>query len=367
MVEGVVIGEGGTLDQVAAVHQEGIHIGLALLLHEGGHTGEARVMGAGSGVVSGVIRGVSLAVDVGSGHQIDFHMEEPVDHGGKLTAGGQAQGLQGVVAHAPDEAHGHGPGHGIFCIGEDLPRISKAAEIGGLGHVLAGKLGVPVEHGDHFLPGDVLQGTEGLISVAFHDAFTGSPGHGVFVVGVGDDVGEARGGGHFGGTSHAVQDGGHHGPAQRLVGGKQTAADTVHVSLPVHVLNGYIEEPVLRHIGVRHIRDGDAALAVGVGIGLAHDSLQVVADVGNEDLIVNHGLVLQDLIVHKHVDAVAAGLQHVVVGGQCVGFLQVNGLIFPRLVQDLDVLYPAQALYRDEHTLVVHLDRGGDVQVDGVL
>ena len=34
MVEGVVIGEGGTLDQVAAVHQEGIHIGLALLLHE---------------------------------------------------------------------------------------------------------------------------------------------------------------------------------------------------------------------------------------------------------------------------------------------------------------------------------------------
>ena len=93
----------------------------------------------------------------------------------------------------------------------------------------------------------------------------------------------------------------------------------------------------------------------------------MVADVGNEDLIVNHDLVLQDLIVHKHVDAVAAGFQHVVVGCQCVGFLQVNGLIFPRLVQDLDVLYPAQALYRDEHTLVVHLDRGGDVQVDGVL
>ena len=143
-------------------------------------------------------------MNIRGGHQIDLHVEEPVDHSGELTAGGQAQGLQGVVAHAPDEAHSNDPLHSIFRIGENLLCIHKVAEAGSFGHIFAGKLGITVEHGDHFLPGDVLQRPEGLVSVALHNAFRGGPGYGIFVVRSGSNVGEALGGGDLGSAGHAV-------------------------------------------------------------------------------------------------------------------------------------------------------------------
>ena len=120
--------------------------------------------------------------------------------------------------------------------------------------------------------------------------------------------------------------------------------------------------------GLRFIDDGDTALACEVLVLLADIAAEGIDDVVDEDLVVDLDLVLQELVVLEHVDAVAAGLEHVVMGGEGVGLGGVDRLVgVGGLVQDLNVLHAARAFHGDEGALVVRLDGGFHGGVDGVL
>lgn len=120
--------------------------------------------------------------------------------------------------------------------------------------------------------------------------------------------------------------------------------------------------------GLRFIDDGDTALAREVLVLLADIAAEGIDDVVDEDLVVDLDLVLQELVVLEHVDAVAAGLEHVVMGGEGVGLGGVDRLVgVGGLVQDLNVLHAARAFHGDEGALVVRLDGGFHGGVDGVL
>lgn len=100
------------------------------------------------------------------------------------------------------------------------------------------------------------------------------------------------------------------------------------------------------------VDDGDTALAREVLVLLADIAAEGIDDVVDEDLVVDLDLVLQELVVLEHVDAVAAGLEHVVMGGEGVGLGGVDRLVgVGGLVQDLNVLHAARAFHGDEGAL----------------
>ena len=123
--------------------------------------------------------------------------------------------------------------------------------------------------------------------------------------------------------------------------------------------------------------DGDAALAAGIAVGLGDRVLMLAVagqglDVVDEDLVVQHHLILQDrhVLRAEHAVAVALVLQHVVVGRQLVGLVQIQRLILAGLlVQDLHVLHAVgvQTRRADPNLAVVQRHVGRQVGVDLIL
>ena len=155
----------------------------------------------------------------------------------------------------------------------------------------------------------------------------------------------------------------------------------------VHVVREQNDHAVLRQRLLGY--DGDAALAAGIGvIGGNHvvivdrGGLLALADgdvlaghgldVVDENLVVQHHLVLQDrhVLQAEHGKAVALVLQHVVVGRQLVGPRQVQRLVLAGLlVQDLYVLHAVgiQTGRADPHLAVVQRHVGRQRGVDLIL
>ena len=105
--------------------------------------------------------------------------------------------------------------------------------------------------------------------------------------------------------------------------------------------------------------DDDAALAGEILILLADHALQRLGDVVDQHLVVQLDTVLQQRRAVKHRVAVAIVEQHVVVAGQRVGGLRVDGLAV-----DKDVLHAPLALDAGEHAVLVALAGRFDIAVD---
>ena len=117
---------------------------------------------------------------------------------------------------------------------------------------------------------------------------------------------------------------------------------------------------VRRDIGSSGL-DGDAALRGG--ILLADHTAEIIDDVVDEDLVVDHHAVLEELDVlgAEHGVAVAGILEHVVMGGEGVGLVDVEGL-----TADHDVRHTVRAVDLDELGLIVLHHGAGNVRIDGV-
>ena len=117
---------------------------------------------------------------------------------------------------------------------------------------------------------------------------------------------------------------------------------------------------VRRDIGSSSL-DGDAALRGG--ILLADHAAEIIDDVVDEDLVVNHHAVLEELDVlgAEHGVAVAGILEHVVMGSEGIGLVDIEGL-----TADHDVGNTVRAVDLDELGLIVLHHGAGNVRIDGV-
>jgi len=326
---------------------------------DGGHLTAVVLNGDGDGGVGVGLHGIGR-LQLGVVHQ----------DGGQLGADGGAVGVQQVAGLAADDAGAHSHTHAVLGPLGHVSHVGVGAEVAGGGdHVI--ERSVPGEDGGDLGAGDVAVAGVGAGAVAGGQPHVLRPGGGVGVPLAGH-VGEAGGLRHGGLAGHVVERLVHSGPGHGAVGGEDLHTgiggahdavfdDVVHRGgVPgalIHI------RPVGGSLGLlsRGAHHRDAALALGVGVVGAHHAAQLVHNVVDQHLVVDHHAVLQQGVVLEHDEAVAAGLQHIVVGGQRVGLGGVNGLAV-----HLHVLYPALAVHLHELLLVVEHHRGGNRGVDGI-
>ncbi len=197
-------------------------------------------MGAGSGEIRSVIGGKHLTVHVGGRHHIDvdFAVEITVNHSGKLAACGSAARRQTVGCFADEYANGNRPFHSVHCVAIDACRIGMAGQIGGFRHIIAFILGIAVQQSRHFLPGDTLSGTEGIVWITRYDFFRNAPSHSVGIVAVRLYVREAFLLAYFRRASHTVQNSRRHRAAQLRLRGKFCIAYAHHIPFAIDKLDG---------------------------------------------------------------------------------------------------------------------------------
>ena len=141
----------------------------------------------------------------------------------------------------------------------------------------------------------------------------------------------------------------------------------------MHVVGEEDHQTRINRCLVRLGDDGDAALAAGIAVGLGDRVLMLAVagqglDVVDEDLVVQHHLVLQKrhVLQAEHGEAVALVLQHVVVRSKPVGLVQIQRLVLARLlVQNLHVLHAVGLARRaDPHLALVEGHVGLQIGVD---
>ena len=82
-------------------------------------------------------------------------------------------------------------------------------------------------------------------------------------------------------------------------------------------------------------------------------------DIVDENLIVNHDLVLQQLVALEHYETVSAALEHIVMGSKRISLIQVQ-----IHAANLDVSDSVVAGYFDEFSRFIGLNRWFDQRID---
>ena len=257
-------------------------------------------------------------------------------------------------------------GNGLECPVRDRVEIGVGELFGDALSRLAADLVVAVEDLGHLLTGDGLGGLERAVLIAVDDLVRTGPQNGVGIPAAVRAVGElfADLALDLGGARHAVQDRHKHPARQRAVRVERGLVQTLHIILLGDIVDSLNSPVAVDNVGVRSGNDADAALRRSIGSG--DGAAQIILDVVDEDLVVQHDGILQQLVVGEHIDAVAGILEHIVVGRDRVCSLRINIDILA-VLQDLDVLDAVSAVNGDEHGLVVTLGRRLDRGVDGVL
>ncbi len=316
---------------------------------------------------------------VGLGH-LDLHVGLAVaggqlgvihKDGGQFGAHGGAVGVQQVPRLAADDARAHGHAHAVCGPIGHIGHVGIGAQVA-VRHDLALQLGVTGKDGGDLSAGDGALAIEAAVSGNNGQSHFLRPGGGGRIP-LALHIGKG-GLAHLGLALRVVQRLEHRGAGHHAVGGE-------HLGLGAGGAHDAVLDDIMHRLGVPRIgihirpvgglgllrslggRAGhfDPPLSDGVGIVLAHHTAQLIHDVVDQHLVVDHHTVLQQRVVLEHHESVAAGLQHIVMGRQRVGLLRVNG----RAVYQ-HILYPALTLHLHELLLVVQHHAGGDAGIDCV-